>query len=326
MQATGLSGQLMRLAGAEDVRPDFQAVERTLAAQKELNLGAMFGVARHDAAVAEHVARAERAAVAEPDNPLRHLQLAEALRLAERNKDAIVALERCLALDPDALPAKFLLAALSGEEVPETMPPELVAAIFDSAAGRFDQMLVGNLKYQGPTTIVKALEPHLPQLGRGLDVLDIGCGTGLCGPLLKPFARLLDGIDLSGKMVERADARRCYDRLAVGDFIAMLRDVPAQSYDLIVAADVLVYIGALEDTFSGAARALRPGGLFAFSVETGGGGSFSLSPASRYRHDPDYVTRLAAAAGFAPRHQADAVVRFEGGKPVDSQIFVHARR
>jgi predicted TPR repeat methyltransferase len=317
----------MRLAGAADeVRPDFDAIERALAVPAGAGFAALPGSARHDAALAEHVARAERAAAAEPDNPLRHLQLAEALRLAERNKDAIVALKRCLALDPDALPAQFLLAALSGEQVPDTMPPELVAAIFDNAAGRFDQMLVGNLKYQGPTAIVKALEPHLPQVGRGLDVLDIGCGTGLCGPLLKPYARRLDGIDLSAKMVEQAKARGCYDRLAVGDFIAMLRNVAPESYDLIVAADVLVYVGALDDTFGGAARALRPGGLFAFSVEKGSGGSFSLSPASRYRHDPEYVARLAASAGFALRHHADAVLRFESGKPVDSQIFVHARR
>jgi predicted TPR repeat methyltransferase len=276
--------------------------------------------------MAEHIVRAERAAAAEPNNPLRHLQLAEALRRAERNADAIVALKRCLALDPDALPAKFLLSALSGEGVPDSMPPALVAAIFDTAAPRFDQMLVGTLKYQGPTVIVKALEPFLPQLGRGLDVLDIGCGTGLCGPLLRPFARLLDGIDLSARMIDQAQARRCYDRLAVGDFIAMLDEAPQHSYDLVVAADVLVYIGALEKTFAAVARGLRPGGLFAYSVEKGAGGSFSLSPASRYQHDPAYVMRVAAVTGFAHRHHADAVLRFESGQPVASQIFVHARR
>jgi predicted TPR repeat methyltransferase len=316
----------MRLAGAEDVRPDFDAVARALDAPKEVNLATMFSLARRDTAMAAHIARAEQAAKAEPDNPLRHLQLAEALRLAERNADAIVALKRCLVLDPDALPAKFLLAALSGDEVPDTMPPALVAAIFDNAAARFDQMLVGTLKYQGPALIVKALEPFLPQLGRGLDVLDIGCGTGLCGPLLRPFARRLDGIDLSAQMIEQARNRACYDRLAVGDFIAMLRDVPAHSYDLVIAADVLVYVGALEKTFAAVAHALRPGGLFAFSVEKGSGGSFSLSPASRYRHDPDYIARTAAAAGFALRHGTDAVLRFEGGRPVDSQVFIHARR
>jgi len=324
MQPGGLSGQLLRMAGAvEDMRPDFDALARDIAAGREP--GAVPGVTKEDSALAAQVARARHAAAAEPMSALRQLELADALRRAGQNDAAIAAAKRCLALDPDAIPAQFLLASLTGAQIPETMPPALVATIFDASAARFDQMLVGNLKYQGPELIAKALAPLLPKLDRGLDVLDAGCGTGLCAAHLRPIARRLDGVDLSPRMIEAARARNAYDRLVVGDLVAALLASPG-AYDLIVAADVLVYVGALEKVFAASHAALRPNGLLAFSVERGTGGRFSLSPASRYRHDPDYVEAEASRAGFALRHKQDCVLRFENRKPIDALIYVHVRR
>lgn len=322
--AAGLSGQLLRMAGAGDaVRPDFDALARDLEARKATAPGA-FDLSHHGAADEAKLAQARTAAAAGPGDALRQFQLADALRRVGRDGEARLALERCLALDPEATSARFMLAALGGSAAPEIMPPELVAAIFDAAAARFDETLVGTLKYRGPELIAKTLAPMLAAFGRKLDVLDVGCGTGLAAPHLVPHARRLDGVDLSAKMIEAAKARHAYHSLAVGDFVAALNAAPA-SYDLVVAADVLVYVGALEATFAAAHHALRPGGLLAYSVERGEGGRFALSSASRYQHDPAYV-EAAAAAGFALRHRADAVLRFESGKSVDSLIYVHARR
>lgn len=317
----GLAGQLLRMAGADaPVQPDFDAVARELATQP-----AIFGLPRADIVDAKLVERARRAAAAEPASPLRQIQLADALRRAGRDDEARAAAERCLALDPDAVPAKFLLASLGGAAPPETMPPELVAAIFDNAAPSFDRMLVDNLKYRGPELIARALGPLLPRLDRGLDVLDAGCGTGLCAPHLAPLARRLDGVDLSPRMIEAAEARGGYHRLAVGDIVTTLRRAPGD-YDLIVAADVFVYVGALEAVFEAAHAALRPHGLIAYTVERGGGGRFALSRASRFRHDPAYVEETATRAGLVLRHREDCVLRFENRKPVDSLVYVHARR
>jgi predicted TPR repeat methyltransferase len=319
--AAGLSGQLLRMAGVDSpVAADFEAVAHHLAAQP-----ATFGYALPDANVEDAVERARAAAAAEPDNPLRQLQLADALRRAGRDDEARAAAERCLALDPDAVPARFLLAALGGAATPETMPAALVATIFDNAAASFDRTLVGALKYRGPEAIAQALRPFLPPSGRKLDILDAGCGTGLCVPHLAPLARRLDGIDLAPKMIEAARARRAYDRLSVGDVVDAMRRAPG-TYDLVVAADVLVYLGALEPFFAAAHAALRPRGLLAYSVERGSGGGYALSRASRYQHDPAYVEAAAAQAGFALRDRQDCVLRFEGGKPVQFLVYVHARR
>jgi predicted TPR repeat methyltransferase len=317
----GLSGQLMRMAGADvPVVADFDAVARDLEAQP-----AAFGSFRVEAQQQAIVDRMRRAAEAQPNDPLRQLQLADALRRAGKNEDARAAAERCLALDPDATAAKFLLAALGGAAPPETMPPELVATIFDNAATQFDRMLVDGLKYRGPELIAKALAPYLPKLGRGLDILDAGCGTGLCAPHLAPLARRLDGVDLSPKIVEVAAARGGYDRLGVGDCVAAMRTTPG-AYDLIVAADVVIYLGALEAFFEAAHGALRPGGLVALSIERGTGGRFTLSPSSRFQHDPAYVEESASRAGFILRHREDCTLRFEARKPVDSMIYIYARR
>jgi predicted TPR repeat methyltransferase len=321
MAPVGLSGQLMRMAGVDaPVVPDFDAVARDLDSRP-----AAFGSFWAEASLDAVVERARRAAAVAPNDALRQLQLADALRRAGKNEEARAAAERCLALDPEATPAKFLLASLGGAAPPETMPPELVATIFDNTATHFDRTLVDNLKYRGPELIAKAFQPFLPDLGRGLDVLDAGCGTGLCARHLAPLARRLDGVDLAPRMVEAAQVRGAYHRLAVGDCVAAMRRAPSD-YDLIVAADVLVYIGALEAFYEAAHVALRPGGLLAVSVERGTGGRFALSNASRYQHDPAYVEETAARAGFVLRHREDCVLRFENRLPLDFLIYVHARR
>jgi predicted TPR repeat methyltransferase len=153
------------------------------------------------------------------------------------------------------------------------------------------------------------------------DVIDLGCGTGLSGVALRPFARHLAGVDLSPRMVARAGTRGLYDRLDVGD----LADALAASegrWDLCVAADVLVYVGALDATMAAVAKALRPSGLFAFTVERGQGADVELGPARRFRHGEAHVRRTADAAGLAVVSLEPCVPRLDRGDPVDGLVAV----
>jgi len=166
---------------------------------------------------------------------------------------------------------------------------------------------------------VAALNP-----GTGLSVLDLGCGTGLCGPLFRPLAATLAGVDLSPAMIDKARRRGVYDRLEVGDLVTALRRAPGAA-DLLVAADVLVYVGDLAPVLSAAAAALRPGGLFAFSVEEHSGAGFTLLPTRRYAHSAEYVNSEAARVGLEVIHLHGAIARTENGRDVPALIIILRR-
>jgi predicted TPR repeat methyltransferase len=152
--------------------------------------------------------------------------------------------------------------------------------------------------------------------------MDAGCGTGLAAPVLKPFAARLDGVDLSPAMVERAAERQLYDELVVGELVGTLA-ARAGHYDLVVAADVLVYLGDLEPVMRAARAALKPGGAFAFTVEKADGiESYVLGPKQRYAHAAEYVDGTAALAGFTVALMEDAVTRRDAGHDVPGLVVV----
>ena len=146
--------------------------------------------------------------------------------------------------------------------------------------------------------------------------LDLGCGTGLCGSLVRPVAQWLEGVDLSGNMVSQARARGVYDRVEQADVVEHLAKA-TRRYDLVLAADVFIYVGALGDVFTGAARVMEPGGVFCFSVEAAGEQEdFALRPSLRYVHSERHVRRLAAAHGFAVESMARQPIREDQQRPI----------
>jgi len=171
-----------------------------------------------------------------------------------------------------------------------------VQALFDDYADGFDQHLVDVLGYQAHHQLVTPLAGLQTQPFDS--ALDLGCGTGLCGPLLRPFTRLLTGLDLSQAMLDQAAARNVYDRLVLADLVDHLRS-SSERHDLIVAADVFIYVGELDAVFAGVMRVLRPGGVFCFSVEHAQDDRpVALNSHLRYAHSLPYLQGLAQRHGL----------------------------
>lgn len=260
-----------------------------------------------------------------PDYAMAEHYRANALRALGRREAAIAAYRRARELGADPAGIDFALAALGEGELPASAPADYVKGLFDQYAGYFDRHLVGVLGYRTPELLVSMLPA-------GSDtpfdaVLDLGCGTGLCAPLLRPLARRLGGLDLSEKMLAKARETCLYDELACADIVAWLDGRQAE-WDLVLAADVLVYIGELGTLFERVARALQPGGRFAFSVETlaqESGSAYAITASNRFAHAPAYVRACAAAAGMTVHEQRDAVLRQEHGADVAGKLFLLRR-
>lgn len=202
-----------------------------------------------------------------------------------------------------------------------------VADLFDRYADSFDEALAG-LAYRAPALIAEQLAEVAGAPAGQWRALDAGCGTGLCGPLLRPWARHLTGVDLSPGMVDKARQRGSYDELVVAELTAFLTERPA-SYDLIASTDTLIYFGNLESVLNAAAHALHPVGWLAFTVEQATGetapNGFRLNQSGRYSHTADYVQRTLTASGLKLRAMAPAALRLEAGEPVAGYVMLAQR-
>ena len=259
-----------------------------------------------------------------PDDPDAWLALAQAHAQADEPVGARGAAQAALAsagrnraaIDQ----ARFMLAALGEGEAPGRAPAGYVRALFDQFAPRFDAELEGRLNYRAPALLAEALAAVLPPQA-SLSVLDLGCGTGLSGVALAPFARRLEGVDLSPRMLDAARARGTYAALHLADLLDFLPTRRA-GYDIIAAADVLNYLGDLAPALAAMRAALRPNGVAAFSLEVGDAAPYELAAGMRYRHSPGHAAGLARAAGFAVLSDTAVVLREERGAPVHGLLMV----
>ena len=271
----------------------------------------------------EALACFERVVALEPRGADGYLGWALCLQQEELTDEAVDVLRLGLDNCPDGAELAFLLAALGGAPPPDRAPEAFVTQHFDRLAPSFDQHLRVTLRYKAPELLVALLTDALEPGRHDLAILDAGCGTGLCGPLLRPLAGRLVGLDLSAGMLEQASARGVYDELVQGELVRALAVSPA-AYDLIVAADVLIYFGDLVPLFRAAAVALRPGGLLAVSIEHAKGADYVLHAGARFAHAPDYVRRVADAVGLRPVAARECTLRLELGQPVAGLLSVMA--
>lgn len=232
---------------------------------------------------------------------------------------AVEAFEKARASDPrDAHGAAVRLARL-GHLPPVAMPIGYIQSLFDGYAAKFETSLTGHLSYRGPQLLLDTLTRAGAPASFD-NVLDLGCGTGLAGDLFRPLSKRLTGVDLSGGMLAVARTKTLYDDLVEAEAMTFLRGADEGAYDLILAADVFIYFHELEQIGAPIARALKPGGLLAFSVETHDGDGVILRDTLRYAHSRAHVR--AAIPGLTLLSLEDASTRTEKGVPVPGLVVV----
>jgi predicted TPR repeat methyltransferase len=250
--------------------------------------------------------------------------MGRALYAARRVKEAVEVYQQWLKQDPDNPVAQHMLAASSGEDVPERASDDYVQQVFDIFSGSFDEVLK-RLEYRAPQVIAEAVEQTLGAPAATLDVIDAGCGTGLCGPHLKQYARHLVGVDLSPGMLAKASGRDVYDDLVYSELTAYLSSRHA-ACDLIVSADTLCYFGTLDAVLRAAAGTLRGNGYLMFTVEHAtqeeAPQGFCIHPHGRYSHTEGYVRDILSQAGLSLTSIGEEVLRKEGDKPVAGLVVV----
>lgn len=280
-----------------------------------------------------------------PDVAVAVMALGEALLARDALPTAIAELQRASRIDPGLTRARLLIASAwlqAGEadkalENLRALAPSAdvdamiadaerikaaprsdagyVRHLFDQFSADYDVRMIGQLAYAGPQILLDLAAMVMP--GRtAMAVLDLGCGTGLAGAAFKPLAARLDGVDLSPAMIEKARARDIYDQLAVADLETALAE-PGARYDLILAADTLVYLGDLKTVFEGIRDRLLPDGYFLFTTETKAGEGFELGPKRRWRHSDAYLRAAAKAAGLSVAGLVAATPRQEAHQPVE---------
>ena len=260
-------------------------------------------------------------------------RLAEYAEKSGRKEAATAALQKVVALDPaDIFGAGLKLALLGAAETPAAPSTAYVERLFDDYADRFDTALVQRLDYTVPQTLARLVRRHAGEDAHFGLVADIGCGTGLFGVELRGHAGKLEGFDLSAGMLAKAEEKAVYDHLAQADLSlpaaesGLFADAPEARADLVGAADVLMYLGDLAEVFPSAARLLKPGGLFAFSVEDGGAGDAPLlRPSLRYAHPERFIRKRAAENGLAILAMETSVIRQDAGQPVHGLLFLAKR-
>ena len=238
---------------------------------------------------------------------------------------AIDAYNEALALDPnDPGGVTVRLAALGVGPAPATAPPAYVEMLFDQHADTFEDILVSRLNYDVPNLIRRKLDAlGLCPFRR---MLDLGCGTGLAAEAMRDAAEEIIGIDLSEQMIDVAEEKDVYEGLYTGEVVEFLEDNDEDPFDLIVAADVLPYLGTVEPLFAGVAANLDPEGVFAFSTEMlVTNGNYAVGPNRRFLHSEVYLRDGLAAAGFTILAMDEINVRDEDGAPSPGHL-VAARK
>ena len=261
----------------------------------------------------------QRVLAIQPDEPAAHASLSRLFLARNDSQQATVHLRHYLRLVPeDHIGARLLLAHTGAEAPPARPTPAYLTRFYDNYADSYDHKLVHGLHYQCPQLILAALQKHC----RGkVAVLDLGCGTGLCGQAVRPLAKRLDGVDLSPQMVAKAKQRRIYNRLEVADLYPFL-EKKAGRYDVIVAAGVFEHIGDPSPVFSAAFRTLKDRGIFIFTAQDNPTQDLGVNSSAFYTHGRRYLAEWATACGFRVASLEPAVMWVENDTPVQGLCVV----
>ena len=264
----------------------------------------------------------ERVTQLEPHNSDHWRALGELAHIVGKRPEARTAYEQYLQHCPEDAEIQHLLTSLRDDAAPARVPDECIKQLYERFSEFYEANMCDELGYSGPEHLSAAIEDVID--GRkALSVLDLGCGTGLAGAMLKNRAARLVGIDLSAEMVSLARERSVYHELHVAEITEFLHD-SVESFDLIMACDALIYFGDLSQVIAPAMERLNPGGIIAFSVEVASAPPWALTDSGRYVHHSDHVMEVAAKLGLTATCR-EAFLRMEYGNEVTALYVTMTR-
>ena len=255
-----------------------------------------------------------------PEHPAANNNLAYVYHLMGAKDKAVFYYQQVLHYKPEHQGAQHMLAALT-ESGATASPDSYVREVFDTYSPQYEQALVVQLEYRVPKAIRELLEKSFGAKKRYAHGLDLGCGTGLSGQAFGDILDVLDGIDLSPKMIELAAAKNIYRQLYTGNIVNFLQSLE-QSYDFYLAADVFAYVGELAETFALLRSHAREQTLFCFSTEAWDGTGYRLQPTGRFAHAPAYIEELAQQTGWVVASSERTSLRKEKGHWVQGDIWL----
>ena len=255
-----------------------------------------------------------------------HINIAAVFLKKEDYQNASKHYEIALKQQPDNTELAYILNAINQNEATgktfQAAPHQYVKNLFDQYAPHFDKHLTQYLYYQAPEQLHRVVTNLLGSVAEQWTVLDLGCGTGLCGPLFRSLAEKLIGIDLSDKMLAIAKEKHVYDELRAAEMVSALGEY--SELDLIIAADVLPYVGDLSNLFAAVALALRAQGWFAFTIEKSQQTPYTLQRSARFAHAQAYVEELASEHQLSLLHCSSAVLRNNRNETVEGYVYILA--
>ncbi|TWU42448.1 tetratricopeptide repeat protein [Novipirellula artificiosorum] len=269
----------------------------------------------------------------DPEHSAARENLGRAFLDAERFDEARQVWTNWLSHDPTNATARHMLASLSDDTPPSRCDDQCIRETFDEKfATNFDQQLT-RLEYCSPELIADTLQQFDPPIADA-EILDAGCGTGLCAPRVRSLARNLIGVDLSGPMLAEARERGLYDQLKENE-ITQYMSSQTSCFDVVISADTLCYFGDLQEVLGAVSHCLKPNGVVVFTVESlestmpmplDVGNRYRLRPHGRYAHSESYLRQVVPDAGLSLTKIRDVVPRKERGRPVQGWLVTAQKK
>lgn len=234
--------------------------------------------------------------------------------------------QACLAaqqLEPDDPQVKHMIASLGIENAPEVANQDYIKNLYNDYADNYDQHLSVTLKSKVPELIYQTTLKYLDNHKENLNLLDLGCGTGICGALFSKHVQKMTGVDLSKMMIAKAEKKNIYTSLFTSDINEYLSNNSVKN-DIVISSDVLIYIGNLRSLFAGVNKTLSRGGLFSFSTESleNSSDNYSLNDSGRYKHNILYIKKLAEENEFAILSSSETALRQQSKQDVIGRIYI----
>ncbi|MFK5947580.1 MAG: tetratricopeptide repeat protein [Methylococcales bacterium] len=263
----------------------------------------------------------QRALEVSPEDEHVHLNVGISHKMLGQFKQAENSFEKVIQINQHNNTAKYYLAIMRGDSTMVSSPDEYVQELFNGYAETFDDQLIGQLHYKTPELIGSMVTKH-SDLNKKHKILDLGCGTGLAGIYLKDISEHMIGIDLSSKMLKKAEDRNIYNELVTSAIDQYFENHDFQP-DIVVSADVFVYIGDIASIFENTSKSISDDGIFVFSTEdTQDADQFILKDSGRFAHNEKYIRSLANSYNFEFIDHEKTIIRYEADTPIHGQVYL----